>query len=160
MFKFETRLARVACCMAVAGLLTGCATVTRGSKQTWTVQTEPSGAAITTSNGFSCSQSPCTFKVKRKANFDVTIQKPGYKTWKGAVKHQTSGGGVATTIAGNALVGGLIGLGVDAASGATQELKPNPLVVKLETEAPSVAPAAADTAVPASAPVVSSEPHS
>jgi hypothetical protein len=39
-------------------------------------------------------------------------------------------------MAGNVLVGGLIGVGVDAASGATKELKPNPLAVTLERFAP------------------------
>ena len=85
-----------------------------------------------TSSGLSCDQTPCTFKMKRKENFTVTIHKAGYKTWEGNVTHQTSGGGVATTVAGNALLGGVIGLGVDVASGATQDLKPNPLIVKLE----------------------------
>ena len=43
---------------------------------------------------------------------------------------QVAGAGAAG-MAGNVLIGGLIGIGVDAASGATKELKPNPLVLKL-----------------------------
>ena len=65
--------------------------------------------------------------------YTVTINKPGFKTYHGKVTHQTSGGGAAG-MAGNVIVGGLIGIGVDAATGSTQELKPNPLVVKLEPE--------------------------
>lgn len=137
----STRLARVLA-VGVALSLSACATVTRGTKQTWTVNTEPGGASVKTTVGFNCAQTPCTFKIKRKSNFDVTIEKAGYKTWTGQVKHQTAGGGVATTVAGNAILGGLVGLGVDAASGATQELKPNPLVVKLEPDTP-VPPAGA-----------------
>ncbi len=34
-------------------------------------------------------------------------------------------------MAGNVLVGGLIGAGVDAISGATKDLKPNPVNVRL-----------------------------
>jgi hypothetical protein len=46
-------------------------------------------------------------------------------------KLQISGmGGVA--IAGNALVGGIIGVGVDAASGATKDLTPNPVDISLQ----------------------------
>jgi hypothetical protein len=37
-------------------------------------------------------------------------------------------------MAGNVLVGGLIGIGVDAYSGAMNDLVPNPLSVKLEKE--------------------------
>ena len=136
------RASRVAVLAVACASLAACATVTRGTKQTWTVQTDPSGAAVKTSVGFACDQTPCTFKIKRKANFDVTITKAGYRTWSGQVKHQTSGGGVATTVGGNAILGGLVGLGVDVASGATQELKPNPLVVKLETDPPATAQAA------------------
>ena len=39
-------------------------------------------------------------------------------------------GGAA--LAGNVLVGGIIGLGVDAATGASKELTPNPVRVTLE----------------------------
>ena len=43
---------------------------------------------------------------------------------------QISGGGAAG-MAGNVLLGGIIGAGVDAATGATKDLKPNPIDVKL-----------------------------
>ena len=39
-------------------------------------------------------------------------------------------GGAA--VAGNVLVGGVVGLGVDAISGAAKELVPNPIKVNLE----------------------------
>ena len=132
-YSFDRRVLRAAFVIAAAASLGACATVTRGTKQTWTVQTDPGGATVETSIGFKCDQTPCTFKIKRKANFDVTINKPGFKTYHGKVTHQTSGGGAAG-MAGNVIVGGLIGIGVDAATGSTQELKPNPLVVKLEPE--------------------------
>jgi PEGA domain len=130
--------ARAALIAVACAALGACATVTRGTSQAWTVDTDPGGAAVKTSAGLSCDETPCTFRMKRKENFTVTITKAGYKTWTGNVTHQTSGGGVATTVAGNAILGGLIGLGVDAASGATQDLKPNPLKVKLEPEAAQV----------------------
>jgi hypothetical protein len=42
-------------------------------------------------------------------------------------------------MAGNVILGGLIGAGVDVATGAMMELKPNPLTVKLEAETAKVA---------------------
>jgi hypothetical protein len=121
--------------LALAGTsLAACATVTRGSKDTWTVQTEPSGAAVRTSNGHACDQTPCSFKMPRKSEFTVDITKPGYKPWQGTVTNKVSGGGGAG-MAGNVLVGGVIGAGVDIASGAMLDLVPNPLVVKLEAVA-------------------------
>lgn len=120
----------------VAGLalgLTGCATITRGKHDTWTVNTTPSGAAVKTSNQFACDATPCTFTMERKAEFEVTISKPGYKTWTGHVSHHISNGGGAG-MAGNVILGGLIGVGVDSTSGAMFDLVPNPLNVTLERE--------------------------
>ena len=121
-----------ACAVALAASSLGaCATVTRGTNQAWTVQTDPSGAAVKTSNGYACDQTPCTFKMPRKSQFDVTISKAGYKTYQGHVTNKVSGGGGAG-MAGNVLVGGFIGAGVDVASGAMLDITPNPLSVKLE----------------------------
>jgi hypothetical protein len=48
---------------------------------------------------------------------------------------------ITAGMAGNILLGGIVGVVVDATSGATKELKPNPLRVKLE---PIAAPLQAD----------------
>lgn len=114
--------------------VSGCATITRGTHEAFTVESEPSGAHVTTSLGLSCDATPCTFpRIDREANFSVTVSKPGYRPWTGAVTHQTAGGGAAG-MAGNVILGGIIGVAVDANSGATQELVPNPLKVTLEPE--------------------------
>jgi len=113
--------------------LSACATVTRGTNTTWTVETEPSGASVKTSNQFACDATPCTFKMPRKSEFGVTISKDGYKTWTGQVTTRVSGAGGAG-MAGNVLVGGVIGAGVDVATGAMLDLDPNPLVIKLEPQ--------------------------
>jgi hypothetical protein len=114
---------------AIAVLGQGCATVTRGTTQAWTVETDPVGAQITLSSGETC-QSPCTLKKRRKHGFGVNIRKPGYESVDTKVVASVSGAGAAG-MAGNVIVGGLIGVAVDASTGATKELKPNPLVVKL-----------------------------
>jgi hypothetical protein len=64
-------------------------------------------------------------------------------------------------MAGNVLVGGLIGVAIDAGSGATKELKPNPLVVKLVQIAAKVAEdaAAAASSAPADAAGATSQPQ-
>lgn len=120
------------CAVAAAALsLAACATVTRGSNDTWTVETSPSGASVRTSNGFFCDQTPCSFKMSRKSEFTVDITKPGYKPWSGRVINRVSGAGGAG-MAGNVILGGVIGAGVDVATGAMLDLEPNPLVVELE----------------------------
>lgn len=120
--------------IAAAAAVSGCATITRGTTDTWTVNNTPSGAAVKTSSGFACDATPCTFRMQRKEEFDVTVTKAGYKTWTGRVTHHIAGSGGAGFL-GNALVGGIIGAGVDASSGAMLDFAPNPLNVTLEKDA-------------------------
>ncbi len=126
-----SRASVTAAFFAVAAAVSGCATVTRGTHEAWTVTTVPANASVRTSNGRACDATPCTFTMNHRDNFDVTITKPGYRDWHGHVTHQFSSGG-SVALAGNVLVGGLVGITVDAASGATQMLVPNPLNVTLE----------------------------
>jgi len=147
--------ARFSACVLAGLLVTGCATVTRGTNQAWTVETTPGGAAITTTNGFQCEATPCTFRMPRRSEFDVTITKPGYRTVTTHVTNQVSGAGAAG-MAGNVIVGGVIGGVVDVASGAMLEIRPNPLQVTLEPVEPEAvtaeAPGAATSAVQTPAP--------
>ncbi|MGE5501896.1 MAG: PEGA domain-containing protein [Ignavibacteriales bacterium] len=149
------RVARALLIVAFAASSAACATITRGTKEDWAVQTDPVGAKVQTDHGYSCEPTPCTMKLPRKNEFQVTVTKAGYKTYSTRVTNGISGKGTAGLV-GNAVVGGIIGIGVDAVSGATLDLHPNPLVVKLEPEAPAVAstdaaPAAATPAANAPA---------
>jgi hypothetical protein len=69
--------------------------------------------------------------MDHRSSFDVTITKPGYRSWTGHVAHQFAAGGGAA-FAGNVVLGGGVGMIVDAATGATQKLVPNPLNITLE----------------------------
>ncbi len=125
--------------LALAGLsvsLPACATITRGTTQQFTIESSPPGALATTSNGFRCESTPCTLRMPRKDAFTVTISREGYVTETRSVTSGVSGGG-GTAMAGNILVGGLIGMGVDATSGAMNDLTPNPLVVTLQPQTPA-----------------------
>jgi hypothetical protein len=136
----------VLCAAASAALmisLSACATITRGTQTDFHIETDPAGASVHTSTGFSCSPTPCTIpKMIRKEAFDATITKDGYKTKIAHVQSLVEGGGAAGAV-GNVVVGGVIGIAVDATSGAMDDLVPNPLKVTLEpVDAPPAAPAA------------------
>jgi hypothetical protein len=73
--------------------------------------------------------------VQRKDEFSVSFAKPGYQPQTVPVTTRLAGGGAAG-FAGNVLVGGIVGMGVDAASGATLEHWPNPVVATLQPVAP------------------------
>ncbi len=115
---------------AIASLLGGCATITRGTTNDIQITSEPSGANAKTSMSQTCI-TPCIIKMGRKDEFQVVFNKDGYREAIIPVKTQMAGAGVAG-LAGNVLVGGIVGVGVDAYSGATLEHSPNPVHAVLE----------------------------
>lgn len=122
-------------------LVSGCATVTRGSSEDVQFNSTPSGATVTTSLGNSC-VTPCTIEIGRRDTFTATF-KLGDETREVFVDTQVAGEGVAVAGVGNALLGGVIGVGVDVATGAGLDHVPNPVVVDFT---PPAAPAADDAA--------------
>ena len=119
--------------LAAVVIFSGCASITRGTSESFVIETVPAGANVTLSTGLTCT-SPCSLKVKRRGDFVVTIKKDGYETITSTVTSSIDGGGGAA-MAGNVLVGGIIGAGIDAGTGAMHSHKPNPLVVTLNPEA-------------------------
>ena len=109
---------------------TSCATITRGVHEKLSVQSDPPAAEAVLSTG-EHGITPCKFvKNRRTDNFTVTISKAGYAAQMVPVRSEASGTG-ATAMGGNILLGGVIGAGVDAASGAYKSLYPNPVSVTL-----------------------------
>ncbi|WP_298815406.1 translation initiation factor 2 [uncultured Roseibium sp.] len=123
-------------CAALALGLSACATATRGTNETVMVYASPEGAQVATSVGLTCTTSPCSLKVSRKQEFSVTVSKEGYKTQTVHVGTKVAPGGVAG-LAGNVVLGGVVGMGVDAASGATLDHFPNPVLVELVPDNPN-----------------------
>lgn len=119
--------------IAVCGfVISGCATITRGSKDFFEIESEPTGASVELSNGLSCT-TPCAMELPRKHSFTATFSLEGYKPLTAEVVPKQAGAGTAG-MAGNVIFGGLVGVVADATSGAMKDLYPNPLVTKLATE--------------------------
>jgi hypothetical protein len=132
--------------------LAGCATITRGTHDVLVVQSEPTGAHVVIKpDGGECN-TPCTMKLKRKGTYEVDINRSGYEPVMVKVQPQIVGAGAAG-MAGNVVLGGLVGAVVDGTSGAMKDLKPNPVTVNLVKldAAPTNAPPAAAPGTPASA---------
>ena len=113
---------RIILVLAAAAMCSGCATVLRGTTDQVGFNSTPSGAEVHTSNGLGC-VTPCTLTVKKNEEFIATFQKDGFVPQQIPVSRQVVGAGVAAT-AGNIVLGGVIGLGVDAATGAGFEHVP------------------------------------
>ena len=104
--------------------------MTRGADDQVQINSDPQGATVQTSLSQQC-LTPCTLKVGRKDEFSVTVSKPGYAPQTVFVGTKLASAGAAG-FAGNVLVGGVVGMGVDAATGATLEHFPNPVTVILQ----------------------------
>jgi hypothetical protein len=123
------KLKMLAASAAVLALV-GCGSITRGTTESVTITASPDDAKISTSTGQYCPRSPCTIEVKRKTEFTAFAEKEGYE--KGSIEIKTKvGGNGAAGLAGNVLVGGVIGIGVDAATGAALDHFPNPAHIVL-----------------------------
>lgn len=117
--------------LAAMTAIGGCASIARGTSEDVTVSALPTDSEITTSVGTNCKQSPCIVHVSRKTEFVAYAKRDGYKPGSIAIQTHVGGGGAAG-FAGNVLIGGVIGMGVDAVSGATLDHYPNPATIVLE----------------------------
>jgi hypothetical protein len=122
---------RIVAALCVAASLGACASVTRGTTEQVAFQSAPAGAAVQTSTGLGCPATPCAFAVPRSDAFVATFTKAGYHPEQVMVRTKMSGGGAAG-MAGNVLVGGVIGVVVDASTGAGLDHDPNPVVAHLK----------------------------
>lgn len=73
---------------------------------------------------------PCTIEVARNKELIVTFTKEGYEPQTVQLLTKVSGGAVAT--AGNVVIGGVVGVVVDAGTQAGFDHYPNPLKVVLK----------------------------
>ena len=122
---------------ALAAPCVGCASVTRGTTENISISSTPAGATaeITGLEIPTSCVTPCVVQAKRNADITVTVNKEGYEPQIIPLTKEIPGSGAAG-FAGNVLLGGLVGMGVDAATGAAQDHKPNPVIVTLQPVAP------------------------
>lgn len=134
-------------CLGVA--LSGCATIIKGTTQSLSVATPPTTGAeckLTSSEGTWYVTTPGSVTVhKTKNNLDVSCTKDGFADASTSVPPHFNG---ATL--GNVIAGGLIGVGVDAASGANYTY-PDEIDVPMKPSAPATAAAPAAPQQPAAA---------
>jgi hypothetical protein len=123
------KVSSLAAIAAVAACLSGCATIIEGTTQSVSVATTPvqgANCTLTNSQGTWYVTSPGNAVVhKTKTDLVVDCLKDGYGSGHVVV---TANFGAAT--AGNILAGGIIGIGVDAASGANYSYD-SPITVPL-----------------------------
>ena len=115
------RLIMLGCWLGLAAAASGCAFIVEGTDQSVTVQTPPSGASCELKRDGSVigvvNPTPGTITVdKSKNDIAVISKKEGYLDASGAFSSDFQG-----MTFGNTLFGGIIGVAVDASSGAMHE---------------------------------------
>lgn len=127
---------RVIVAAFVAMSVSACGSIIRGTSEPVAFVSDPPGARVTTDKGYACPVTPCTLQVERSDEFVATFEKDGYRPEIVPVKTQIVGKGGAA-FAGNVIAGGVIGMGVDAATGAALDHAPNPVSVALVPDQPA-----------------------
>ena len=133
---------RIVGIVALCAVMGGCASVTRGTTENLSIVSTPPGAeaTITGLDVPTACVTPCAVVVKRNADVSVSFQKDGYEPQVVQLTKEIPATGAAG-FAGNVLIGGLVGMGVDAVTGAATDHKPNPVAVTLQPLAPPARPA-------------------
>jgi len=104
--------------LVIAILFQGCATLVSGSKQTIRFSSYPTQATVKI-NGIPYGKTPTKARLKRRGQQYIQIEMEGYKTYETTFTKRLNG-----WFWGNILIGGLIGMVIDAATGSMYNLTP------------------------------------
>ncbi|MEK6606029.1 MAG: hypothetical protein AABZ30_00040 [Myxococcota bacterium] len=140
--------------IALIGLLSatlGCATIFNGSTTDVKIDSRPTAARFTivsskgiglrdAGNEVANGKTPAKVRLNNSTTYVVTVKAEGYREAKVFIDQSFN----AWTIC--SIACGLIGVGVDLLSGGMWDLKPDQIMVTLETAAPAPAQSVAATA--------------
>ena len=121
--------------LTVVGLFTCCASIIHGSNQAVDFSSQPSGAKITI-DGKDYGFTPKSVDLKRrgrlkgeistKKEYAVKVELNGYYPYEIKIKREMDG-----WFLGNILFGGLLGIIIDASSGAMYKLTPDQVIAQI-----------------------------
>ncbi len=121
--------------VVMLSLETSCASYVSGTQQGINVFSNPKGADVTVDGRF-VGKTPLTARVKRKRKHQIKITKEGYVEDSRVTKK-----GFNWWFAGNVLIGGIIGIIIDFATGAVYTVEPNEVQFSLIEKSVSVSQA-------------------
>ncbi|WPO81425.1 PEGA domain-containing protein [Chryseobacterium sp. JJR-5R] len=108
---------------------TSCATILTGTKDSITFNSTPEGAKVIHKGIEKCT-TPCTAEIPRSLSRQmVTLQREGFNNKE--VKLTKTFNAVSLV---NILLGGVIGVGIDAATGSLTKYSPNAYKIELEAK--------------------------
>lgn len=113
--------------MAAAVGSSGCGAILNGSSQTIGAQSAPDGAQIIVEPGGMRYTTPTEMSLERKNSYVLTFRKEGYSDATFTVRKKANAGIIILDV----LLTGLVGVVVDAATGAWNGLSPDVATVSL-----------------------------
>ncbi len=129
----HTLLTRALLAAALSLLIAGCATIMHGTQQDVGFGSVPTNARIAVDNQRTAT-TPAVMKLSRKDNHIVRIELDGYLPYEATLTRSVSG-----WVWGNIVIGGLVGLAVDAISGGLYKLTPEQMTATLGRQAGAAA---------------------
>ncbi len=111
--------------VVMLSLETSCASYMRGTQQGIDVFSNPKGADVTVDGRF-VGKTPLTAQVKRKRRHQIKIMKEGYVEDSRFTKK-----GFNWWFVGNLLIGGIVGIIIDFATGAVYTVEPKKVQFQL-----------------------------
>ena len=113
--------------LALSSVVSGCATIVHlGGNEELNVSSEPAGAKVAI-DGTERGVTPLATKVERKKDHAVVLTKEGFEENQSRVESHLS-----WWVAGNVILGGLVGILVDVLSGGGYTIEPDAVAVTLK----------------------------
>ena len=113
--------------LALSSVVSGCATIVHlGGNEELNVSSEPAGAKVVI-DGTERGVTPLATKVERKKDHAVVLTKEGFEENQSRVESHLS-----WWVAGNVILGGLVGILVDVLSGGGYTIEPDAVAVTLK----------------------------
>jgi hypothetical protein len=109
----------------MSALAVACGTIIHGSSQEVGISSQPTGASVTVDKQ-PLGTTPVVAHLRRKDNHEIVVTMTGYQPFALATTRSVSG-----WVWGNIVFGGLIGLAVDAISGALYKVQPEQVSAQL-----------------------------
>ncbi len=112
----------------LSSTLASCATIMHGTRQSIGVSSNPTDAWIYVDRNY-VGNTPLVLELSRSENHIVRIELPGYMAYEVQLTKSVSG-----WVFGNIVIGGLIGLAVDAVSGGIYKLSPDQVHAEMRSQ--------------------------
>ncbi len=117
----------VLCILSFAPFVSGCGVIFGGTRQVIQATSSPDAASVTTEPSTMEYKTPASISVERKSQAVLTFSAPGYTSRKVELQRSIRGGIVVLDV----LFTGLLGVVIDAATGAWYKLSPEMVSVSL-----------------------------